>query len=54
MDKRSLKKPPPPTPAACSTPSWETFHEANGARSLPEMCARIVRHRRTDPAVNLH
>lgn len=30
--------------------AWEAFREANGARSLPEMRARIARYRRTDPA----
>jgi putative restriction endonuclease len=30
--------------------AWEAFREANGARSLPEMRARIARYRRADPA----
>lgn len=30
--------------------AWEAFGEANGARSLPEMRARIARYRRADPA----
>jgi putative restriction endonuclease len=30
--------------------AWEAFREANGARSLPEMHARIARYRRADPA----
>ena len=30
--------------------AWEAFREANGARSAPEMRARIARYRRTDPA----
>ncbi len=29
--------------------AWEAFREANGARSLPEMRARIARYRRADP-----
>ena len=29
--------------------AWETFREANGARSAQEMRTRIVRYRRTDP-----
>lgn len=29
--------------------AWEAFGEANGARSLPEMRARIARYRRADP-----
>lgn len=28
--------------------AWEAFHEANGARSLPAMRARIARYRRAD------
>jgi putative restriction endonuclease len=30
--------------------AWEAFREANGARSLPEMRARIARYRRADPS----
>jgi putative restriction endonuclease len=30
--------------------AWEAFREANGARSAPEMRARIARYRHTDPA----
>ncbi len=30
--------------------AWEAFREANGARSMPEMRARIARYRRADPA----
>lgn len=30
--------------------AWEAFKEANGARSLTEMRARIARYRRTDPS----
>jgi putative restriction endonuclease len=30
--------------------AWQAFAEANGARSAPEMRARIARYRRTDPA----
>lgn len=30
--------------------AWEAFRAANGARSLPEMRARIARYRRADPA----
>lgn len=30
--------------------AWEAFREANGARSLQEMRARIARYRRADPA----
>jgi putative restriction endonuclease len=30
--------------------AWQAFGEANGARSAPEMRARIARYRRTDPA----
>jgi putative restriction endonuclease len=29
--------------------AWESFHEANGARSAHEMRARIARYRRADP-----
>ena len=29
--------------------AWEAFREANGARSLPEMRARIARYRHADP-----
>jgi putative restriction endonuclease len=30
--------------------AWEAFREANGARSLPEMRARIARYRHADPS----
>lgn len=30
--------------------AWEAFREGNGARSLPEMRARIARYRRVDPS----
>lgn len=30
--------------------AWEAFREANGARSAPEMRARIARYRKVDPA----
>src|SRR3954463_14450744 len=30
--------------------AWEAFREANGARSAPEMRARITRYRKADPA----
>ena len=30
--------------------AWEAFREKNGARSLPEMRARIARYRRADPS----
>lgn len=30
--------------------AWQAFGEANGARSLPEMRARIAHYRRADPA----
>src|SRR5947207_12400541 len=29
--------------------AWSAFGDANGARSAPEMRARIARYRRTDP-----